>query len=107
MKTIFYGTSTNGVFIPIKPYDYRKALLSLEDKEIEVTVGKKRKTRSNEQNRYYHGIVVKLISEHTGFTPAETHEVLKSKFLKEFITFKNKDYEITKSTTRLTTKEFM
>ena len=41
------------------------------------------KQRSNQQSRYYWGIVVQILSEHTGFTKDEVHELLKRKFLKD------------------------
>ena len=46
-----------------------------------IKIEKYSKKRSNPQNRYYHGCVLKYLSETTGFTVAEMHEVLKSKFL--------------------------
>lgn len=49
--------------------------------EIEVTVKRRRATRSIEQNRYYWGVVVELISEHTGYTPDEVHDFLKAIFI--------------------------
>lgn len=69
-----------------------------------------RKDRSNNQNRYYWGVVVKLLSEHTGFNEDEMHEVLKYKFLTEKKILSTKkgweDVSISTSTTRLTTKQF-
>jgi hypothetical protein len=49
--------------------------------ELEVTVKRQRATRSQQQNRYYWGVVVHLLSEHTGYTPDEMHEFLKMKFI--------------------------
>lgn len=67
--------------------------------------------RSNSQNRYYWGVVIKLLSDHISYDTSDTHEILKHKFLKSWATIKNKKgqettFEITKSTTGLTTKEF-
>lgn len=69
------------------------------------------KDRSNEQNRYYWGVVIDLISEHTGFNREEMHEVLKHKFLRQtvWVPLRNGIKEqsiITKSTTKLTTLQF-
>lgn len=52
-----------------------------EDWELEVTVKRLRATRSLDQNAYYWGVVVQLLSEHTGYTPDEIHGLLKAKFL--------------------------
>ena len=59
--------------------------------------------RSSPQNRYYWGICVEILSEHIGFTPEETHEILKHKFLnpKEAM-----GYSIYPNTTQLDTREF-
>lgn len=71
-----------------------------------------RKDRSNNQNRYYWGIVIDLLSEHTGFDREETHEILKHKFLRKTVWVTHnvdgvKEMNvITKSTTGLTTKQF-
>lgn len=76
---------------------------------LEILRGKK--IRSNEENRYYWGIVVALISECTGFTPDEVHEILKHQFLRKQVFYPTEGgvalgFDITKSTTELTTVEF-
>lgn len=70
-----------------------------------------KKDRSNNQNRYYWGVIIKHISEHTGFNPEEMHEVLKHKFLRYTVWIPKKDginemSVIAKSTAKLTTKQF-
>jgi hypothetical protein len=47
---------------------------------VTVTVEKARSRRSLSQNAYYWGVVVSMVSEETGYTPEEVHEVLKEKF---------------------------
>ena len=59
--------------------------------------------RSNPQNRWYWGVCIDLISEHTGFTPEEVHEILKHKFLTPKSLMGEQIYP---STTSLTTVEF-
>jgi hypothetical protein len=49
--------------------------------EVELSVKRLRATRSLEQNAYYWGVVVQLLSEHTGYTPDEIHDLLKAKFI--------------------------
>jgi hypothetical protein len=39
-------------------------------------------TRSSQQNRYYFGVVVKMIAEFCGYEPDEMHETLAMKFLR-------------------------
>lgn len=66
--------------------------------------------RSNPQNKYYWSVCVALISEHTGFSLEETHEILKNTFLSEPKTLELKSKPqivfIAKSTTGLDTKTF-
>lgn len=62
--------------------------------------------RSNPQNRYYFGVCVDLISEHTGFTQEEVHEILKHKFLAKRVLLAQEYVDITKTTTELSTSEF-
>lgn len=70
-----------------------------------------KKDRSSNQNRYYWGVIIDLLSEHTGFNRDEMHEVLKHKFLRRTLWVPKKDGVkeqsiITYSTTDLTTKQF-
>lgn len=59
--------------------------------------------RSVEQNRYYWGIVIKLLADYTGYTKEEMHEALKYKFLR----YENvPGLPTVLSTTQLSTVEF-
>lgn len=60
------------------------------------------KPRSLNENDYYWGVVVQLISDATGFTSQEVHEALKWKFLR---IVKGK-LESVRSTSGLSTVEF-
>src|SRR5690606_13446660 len=64
--------------------------------------------RTLPQNAYYWGVVVKILSGHTGISPDEMHELLKYKFLKTFVSDPETGemIEVSKSTSRLSTKEF-
>lgn len=70
------------------------------------------KNRSNQQNSYYWGVIIRELSEHTGYTSDEIHEVLKYKFISYPIVFHHKEIQsrdeeiyVCKSTTELDTKE--
>jgi hypothetical protein len=52
------------------------------DKGFWITV--ERNTRSQKQNNYYFGVVVKLISDHTGHTCEEVHDELARRFNPQF-----------------------
>jgi hypothetical protein len=74
--------------------------------EMFLVLGHKTKAtvRSAQQNRYYWGVVVDLLSVHTGYTPDEMHEALKWKFL---IIHRDGLPDTVKSTAKLTIYEFM
>jgi hypothetical protein len=86
----------------------RRELLSLSGKRITISIEKYKKKRSNEQNAYYFGVIVKIISDHIGYTTDEVHELLKESFLgtKE-IKIGDKTSKVPNSTTKLTTSDFM
>lgn len=49
--------------------------------ELELAIRRRRATRSLLQNAYYWGVVIELLSDHTGYTPDEMHEFCKATFL--------------------------
>lgn len=61
----------------------KQVIKQFEGKDILLKITKKRKTRSNEQNRYYWGVIIKfwqlLLIEEWGeyYTTNQTHEFLK------------------------------
>lgn len=60
---------------------FRAYLATLEG-PVRVTVGKRRKGRSDNQNRYYWGCVVKLAGDHFGYVSEEMHDAFKYLFLR-------------------------
>lgn len=68
---------------------------------VEIDIRKPRKPRSDQENKYYWGVVVKMIAEHQGEFPEKIHEGLRSAFLKVC----EKPLLIVKSTTELSTVE--
>ncbi len=77
-------------------------------KPIELIIRRKKKYRSIQQNKFL-WLSYNLISDHTGFTPDELHEIFKGMFLKrEKVNEKTGTlFTYTESTTALTTIEFM
>jgi hypothetical protein len=106
INPVFLGKAKNGTLNLQSPDTFRKYLYSLNDKDVECVVRLPRKDRSNQENRYYFGVVVNLISEHTGYTPEEVHEFLKLKFLSKIIVMAGKDERIPRSSTSLSTLEW-
>lgn len=103
MNPIFLASVQKGKLVFNNPEGFNKHLLRLNDKSVDVVVRLPRKDRSNKENRYYRGVVVVLISEHTGYTPEEVHEFLKLKFLSKIIVLCGNDIRIPQSSTGLST----
>lgn len=61
----------------------QQSLAELKDGDYVLTIKKKVKPRSLNENAYHHGVIVKILADHTGYTPAEMHDCLKLKFLSE------------------------
>ena len=95
MRTpIFRGTVTHGRIVLDNRDRFREHLAAHEGKRIELTLREKQETVTDPQRRFYQGVVIKMISEKTGDTPADTHENMKKMFNNG------------ETTTKLKTKEF-
>ena len=74
------GEARHGVF----SFDKRMfSALSrqLKDGHYEVTVQRLQANRSQHANRYYFGVILAALSEHTGYHVNELHELMKQKFI--------------------------
>lgn len=72
-----------------------------------VSVENFKKSRTNSQNSYLWGVVYKTISDETGYSCDELHELFKNSFLPhKLVTIGDKSVRITPSTTALKTDEF-
>lgn len=80
MTPIFKGLVTKGKLEIENPSRLAKYLASL-DGAVEVVIRKFRKQRSNEQNRYFHGVIVKMVADDLGLSPPEAKDMLKMMFL--------------------------
>lgn len=81
-------------------------LNNLIGKEVEVIIKPWKNSRSGQQNKYYWGVVISMISEETGYTRDELHEFFKILFLSKSITIGEKEYKTSISTSKLKTDEF-
>lgn len=90
--------------------DWERKLRSLVDGQYQATIRKKRDIRSLNQNRYYWGVVVNLISDNTGQPAEDIHGYLADLFLSNV-----KDIELAgvirrvrihPTTTKLNTEQF-
>lgn len=98
---IFLGFVKNGKLEFKYLESFKKYLLNLEGKSVDIVVRLVRKTRSNPQNRFLWGCVYHLISESTGYTREEVHDAMRLLFLKD----ETRVIPTLKSTTSLTTVE--
>lgn len=74
---------------------------------VDVTVTRHRRPRSVNQNRYYWGVVLNLIADHTGHTEEELHEIYKRKFLPaRIVHYNGVDIRMPTSTPDTDTLEF-
>ena len=77
---IFRGTIKDGKIVLDNRDRFRDYLPHFEGKRIEMIVRERRPWRSEEQNRYYHGVIVAMLSEHLGYEKVEMHDILKQQF---------------------------
>ena len=102
MNPIFRATVQKGKVVFHNVDLFNGFLISLEGKDVDVTVKKKKKTRSNPQNAFYWGVVIKLLCETTGYNDDEMHNALKMLFLQD----RSRKIPTLRSTTTLSTMEF-
>ncbi len=62
--------------------------------EVEVSVAIQRATRSIPQNAWYWGVIIQMLSDHTGYAPDEVHELMKAKFIPKRLAVQNGNGEI-------------
>ena len=107
MKKIFFGKIKDGR-IEIKSYKiFADDIRKCEGKDVLISVEDRYRIRSEKQNRYYWGVVIRLIAESTGYESEEVHQLFK----KHFLSYKKKSkqgqiLEFTKSTAELNWQDF-
>ena len=70
-----------------------------------VGIKKHRHQRSNNQNRYYWGVVLAYMAEETGYTKDEVHQLMQRRFLKYAKDVLDGSEEFVRSTSSLNTLE--
>ena len=103
MNRVLYGVVDKGKLKLDAPQSYLVELSRLEGQRIEITIRKERHVRSLNQNKYYWGVVIEILSEYFGYDKEEMHEACKFKFLR-----KHEDTALVTvgSTKKLSTGEF-
>lgn len=83
MDALWYGrVLPGGLLVLDKPKDYNRAVRALAGKHVEIVLRKRKTLRTSPQNRFYFGVVVKLLAEHCGYERDEMHETLAMRFLR-------------------------
>ncbi len=77
-----------------------------EGQPIQLTIEKRQSRRSIAENSYYWGVIIKIISDHTGENDWKIHGILGRMFLTQGVEVNGKRYEVTKSSHFLTVAEF-
>lgn len=114
MKIVYHGKVSGGCLRIANRKLFDKELEQHEGKEVEITIIRKRRIRSTQQNRYYWGIVLPLIIDGlkelgTRVDVEDVHSFLKSKFCTIQVVNEETGQveQVPKSTTELTTTGFM
>src|SRR3990167_1377999 len=102
---LFYGAVNQGK-VKLDDKDNFQLWVDSLDGEVELTITKRRHSRTRSQNGYYWAVIVDMLAEELGYSKDETHAILKQKFLSKTINFKGQEIKIARSTASLKTMEF-
>lgn len=102
MNRIYKAKKENGVFHWLEEDLMYQDIETFKDGWYQLIIRPRKKSRSDNQNRYLWGVVYKIIANETGHTEEEVHEHMKWQFLRK----RGGRLETVKSTTNLTTIEF-
>lgn len=105
-KLQWYATVDNGKLQIPQREEFAVAVAQFSGPVV-ITIDRPRSKRSSAQNRYLFGVIYKHLSEFTGHTAEELHEICKVKFnLKKYDLPNEEHVEAGGTTTKLSTKEF-
>ncbi|MDD4924312.1 MAG: hypothetical protein PHF74_05710 [Dehalococcoidales bacterium] len=105
-NTVLRAKVKQGRIVYADPLQFSKVLSALNGKDVDAVYKEHKNARSYRQNRYYWGIVVNILSDVTGYSSDEMHEILRAKFLPDSKEVGNEVINISRSTTELNTSEF-
>lgn len=115
MKYIHYGNIKDGKLHIINRKIFDADIERMGDKQVEIVIYPKKKTRSNQQNAYYWSVVVAMMKEgfakmgHEDVTSENVHDFIKSRFLlKEIVNIDTGEVvNMPTGTSNLSTTDFM
>jgi len=77
------GTIERGEFVPDDPDRWLRHLSSFrDDTRVTATIKREARTRTGPQRRYYFGVIVTMVSHHTGHEIEEVHLNLKMNYIR-------------------------
>ena len=106
MNYILKAKIEHNKLIWFNPERFQELLKSMSG-GIEVVFRKIKSPRSNQQNRYYWGVIIKILADELGYDPTDLHFALRLRFLsmiEDNVT--SGVLLVPKSTTGLSTAEF-
>lgn len=108
MRMLFNATIEDKTFKILNLKAFREYTQQFkEGEDLVLSLERKKRNRSGQQNNYYWGVVLDLIARHTGHSSNELHEIYKRMFLPhEFITYNGKEIRVPGSTANLNTLTF-
>jgi hypothetical protein len=95
-RVVAVGNIKQGKFELVDKDKFRQNIAIEFDRDcvVDVVVERYSKRRSNSQNSYLWGIPYKLLSDHTGYSPDEIHEICKYKFLRTHYTVAGEEFDL-------------
>lgn len=107
MKKTLYAKITDGELFYDDIEAYKTFLAKNNEKKLAIVLDTD-SIRSIKQNSYYWGVVISTLGRELGYSSEDMHEILKHEFApKRKIETRREAFEVVKSTTKMTTIEFM
>lgn len=103
------GVINNGQLQPVALVAFRQAMRRFpEGAHVSIRVEIERPKRSNQQNRFYHGVVIPLFAEHCGYDFEDMKDELALKLIpREIVDMTTGEVKLVPGhTSKLNTKEF-
>ena len=100
-----HGIIKDGNLVLNSPRYFKGMMQQFDDCPVIITLERRKKSKSKEQMGYYWGVVLQEISEHTGHTVEDLHDIFKAKYLRRKKLWRGGDLVIIGSTSELSTNE--
>lgn len=74
---VYSGAVENGRFRPLDGAAFSQAFIPFNGKTVLVWIKEKKRQRSNPQNRYWFGVIIRIFMEYMGYPirPASQHDI--------------------------------